>query len=187
MVNTLLTACPAGREVSRDERDFMVAVAHTLQSIEVTIGNLQDELHRLTSRKELLERELDAVTAHVDSVQNALGALQKLRTMVLAVPPAPDGPKPRQDEYRHVHEHAADPAVRGGKPVSGRYGSLTEEIMNVVIGAGGAAVRARDVAAVLGRDSDTGSINGVRSTLDRLVATSRIQRAGRGLYRDEPS
>jgi hypothetical protein len=44
-------------------------------------------------------------------------------------------------------------------------------------------VRARDVAAALGRDADSGSINAVRSTLDRLVASSRIQRVGRGLYR----
>jgi hypothetical protein len=44
-------------------------------------------------------------------------------------------------------------------------------------------VRARDVAAALGRDTDSGSINAVRSTLDRLVGTHRVQRTGRGLYR----
>ncbi|MFE2276474.1 hypothetical protein ACFXAE_04190 [Streptomyces sp. NPDC059454] len=39
------------------------------------------------------------------------------------------------------------------------------------------------MAAALGRDTDSGTINAVRSTLDRLVGTSRIRRSGRGLYR----
>ncbi|MFJ3307159.1 hypothetical protein ACIPSA_29415 [Streptomyces sp. NPDC086549] len=63
-----------------------------------------------------------------------------------------------------------------------KYGMLTEQIMEYFATVGDADVRARDVAAALGRDSDSGSINGVRSTLDRLVGTSRIQRTGRGLY-----
>ncbi|WP_311137080.1 hypothetical protein [Streptomyces sp. I6] len=46
----------------------------------------------------------------------------------------------------------------------------------------GTALRARDVARALGRDDSAGNINTVRSTLDRLVATSRAHRAGRGLY-----
>ncbi|WP_201263068.1 hypothetical protein [Streptomyces sp. CB02400] len=62
------------------------------------------------------------------------------------------------------------------------YGRLTEQILGYFAEAGDADVRARDVAAALGRDTDSGSINAVRSTLDRLVATSRIERAGRGLY-----
>jgi hypothetical protein len=69
----------------------------------------------------------------------------------------------------------------------GKYGRLTEQIMEFFAGTGGTAVRARDVAAALGRDTDAGSINAVRSTLDRLVGTSRIQRAGRGLYRAHSS
>ncbi len=44
-------------------------------------------------------------------------------------------------------------------------------------------VRARDVAAALGHDTDSGSIKAVRGTLDRLVATHRVQRTGRGLSR----
>lgn len=44
-------------------------------------------------------------------------------------------------------------------------------------------VRALDMAAALGRGTDDGTINGVRSTLDRLVGASRIRRTGRGLYR----
>ncbi|MEV7679999.1 hypothetical protein AB0O64_15785 [Streptomyces sp. NPDC088341] len=68
-----------------------------------------------------------------------------------------------------------------------KYGKLTEQIMEYFAGVGDADVRARDVAAALGRDSDSGSINGVRSTLDRLVGASRIQRIGRGLYRAKRS
>lgn len=60
---------------------------------------------------------------------------------------------------------------------------LTEQVVAILAAAGGDAVRARDVAADLGRDDSPGNINAVRSTLDRLVATSRADRAGRGLYR----
>ncbi|MGW0316112.1 hypothetical protein [Streptomyces flavidovirens] len=61
-------------------------------------------------------------------------------------------------------------------------GGLTEQIVAVLAKSGQSAVRARDVAQALGRDETTSSINAVRSTLDRLVATSRAHRAGRGLY-----
>ncbi|MFJ2374576.1 hypothetical protein ACIOZL_17435 [Streptomyces sp. NPDC087769] len=64
-----------------------------------------------------------------------------------------------------------------------KYGKLTEQILEYFAEVGDVDVRARDVAAALGRDTDSGSINAVRSTLDRLVGTSRIRRAGRGLYR----
>src|SRR5205823_4774923 len=47
-----------------------------------------------------------------------------------------------------------------------KYGKLTEQILEYFEGAGDADVRARDVAAALGRDKDSGSINAVRSTLD---------------------
>ncbi len=60
-------------------------------------------------------------------------------------------------------------------------GGLTEQVMAILSKSGSKAVRARDVAEALGRN-DTAGINTVRSTLDRLVATSRAQRAGRGLY-----
>ncbi|MFE3830469.1 hypothetical protein [Streptomyces sp. NPDC059092] len=35
----------------------------------------------------------------------------------------------------------------------------------------------------VGREDTPGNINTVRSTLDRLVGTSRADHAGRGLYR----
>ncbi|WP_406419831.1 hypothetical protein [Streptomyces sp. NBC_00842] len=61
-------------------------------------------------------------------------------------------------------------------------GSLTEMAMKVLAAFGDTPVRARDVTEALGRELTPGSINTVRSTLDRLVGTSRAHRAGRGLY-----
>jgi hypothetical protein len=61
-------------------------------------------------------------------------------------------------------------------------GSLTEMAMKVLSGFGDTPVRAREVTEALGRELTPNSINTVRSTLDRLVATSRAHRAGRGLY-----
>ncbi|WP_419664753.1 hypothetical protein [Streptomyces sp. 2-1] len=63
------------------------------------------------------------------------------------------------------------------------YGKLTEQTLDYLSQVGDADVRARDVATALGRATDSGSINAIRSTLDRLVGTSRVQRTGRGLYR----
>ncbi|WP_266377552.1 hypothetical protein [Streptomyces canus] len=74
------------------------------------------------------------------------------------------------------------PHTSGDSDDDKKYGKLTEQILEYFAGAGDADVRARDVAAALGRDKDSGSINAVRSTLDRLVGTSRIRRTGRGLY-----
>ncbi|MFE6068088.1 hypothetical protein [Streptomyces sp. NPDC056525] len=61
-------------------------------------------------------------------------------------------------------------------------GGLTEQVAAVLTQSPDSPMRARDVAKALGRDSSTSAINTVRSTLDRLVATSRAARAGRGLY-----
>ncbi|MFH8472867.1 hypothetical protein [Streptomyces sp. NPDC018000] len=61
-------------------------------------------------------------------------------------------------------------------------GSLTEMAMKVLSTFGDTPVRAREVTKALGRELTPNSINTVRSTLDRLVATSRAHRAGRGLY-----
>ncbi|MGW6244408.1 hypothetical protein [Streptomyces roseolus] len=59
---------------------------------------------------------------------------------------------------------------------------FTEQVIGVLARSPETAMRARDVAQALGRDSSVSAVNGVRSTLDRLVATSRASRAGRGLY-----
>ncbi|GGV73501.1 hypothetical protein GCM10010294_35770 [Streptomyces griseoloalbus] len=82
---------------------------------------------------------------------------------------------------------AKTPAVDTGTGSQRKYGKLTEQILEYFTTVGDADVRARDVAAALGRDTDSGAINAVRSTLDRLVGTSRIRRTGRGLYRAKHS
>ncbi|UIX28639.1 hypothetical protein [Streptomyces sp. GQFP] len=142
-------------------------VSGTAHSIEITAESLQEDLARLRIQKQALERELAAVVAHLGSVQRTLSALQPLMRTAPSPEPQTNGV-------------SAEPADSEGQK---SYGRLTEQIMEYFAGIGDAAVRARDVAAALGRDTDSGSINGVRSTLDRLVGASRVQRAGRGLYR----
>jgi len=137
-----------------------------------------------------LERELAAVVAHLDSVQRALGALNVLLD---------SKGRPRAQEREHrLDEDVLVPAATEADAGTDtntdtdadgqkKYGKLTEQIMDYFGAVGDADVRARDVAAALGRDTDSGSINAVRSTLDRLVGAARIQRAGRGLYRAKRS
>ncbi|MFE2600947.1 hypothetical protein ACFXCZ_31370 [Streptomyces sp. NPDC059396] len=86
-----------------------------------------------------------------------------------------DAPKERK---RRTAKKAVADAGTEDQPAGG----LTEQILTVLADAGDTPVRARDVAQVLGRDDSPGSINAVRSTLDRLVGSSRAHRAGRGLY-----
>ncbi|GGW79349.1 MULTISPECIES: hypothetical protein [Streptomyces] len=180
----------------------MVSVTPTARNIEITAEGLQEDLARLEIQKQALERELAAVTAHLDSVQRALGALQALMPepapSSAAARPADDNaevpvavaptPSPSADEAedgagegnRAEDSHSASPGDADG---SKSYGKLTEQILAYFAEAGNTNVRARDVASALGRDTDSGSINAVRSTLDRLVGQSRVRRVGRGLYR----
>ncbi|MFG3265817.1 MULTISPECIES: hypothetical protein [Streptomyces] len=177
----------------------MVSVTPTARNIEITAEGLQEDLARLEIQKQALERELAAVTAHLDSVQRALGALQALMPepapSSAAARPADDNaevpvavaptPLPSADDSpgegnRAEDSHSASPGDADG---SKSYGKLTEQILAYFAEAGNTNVRARDVASALGRDTDSGSINAVRSTLDRLVGQSRVRRVGRGLYR----
>ncbi|WP_030378169.1 MULTISPECIES: hypothetical protein [unclassified Streptomyces] len=165
----------------------MVSVTPKARNIEITAEGLQEDLVRLEIQKQALERELAAVTAHLGSVQRALGALQALMPEsvpssaaarpadVVAEATATAAPVP-----------AAVPSADEGADDGDRsksYGKLTEQILAYFADAGNTDVRARDVASALGRDTDSGSINAVRSTLDRLVGQSRVRRVGRGLYR----
>ncbi|MEU1616678.1 hypothetical protein ABZ479_05155 [Streptomyces sp. NPDC005722] len=172
----------------------MVSAARTTEDLQVTAGALQGELQRLELQKQALERELAAVVAHLGSVRRALGALSHLSVNGASVP-APGGrdaerpSPPVEDEAAEEtgdpdEESAGDgPAEGTAASLPGGYGRLTEQILEYLATTGGSEVRARDVAAALGRDESSGSINAVRSTLDRLVGASRVQRAGRGLYR----
>ncbi|MDX3071154.1 hypothetical protein ACIP98_13390 [Streptomyces sp. NPDC088354] len=151
----------------------MAFITHTARDIEATARALQDELQRLEAQQHGLERELAAVLAHLGSVRRALGALQKLMpTESRDLDDVTGGSVPVP--VTHPAESAA---------TQGTYGRLTEQILEYLATTGGTEVRARDVAAALGRDANAGSINAVRSTLDRLVGASRVRRTGRGLYR----
>ncbi|NUR00869.1 MAG: hypothetical protein HOY79_31385 [Streptomyces sp.] len=154
---------------------------NTAHDIEVTAEDLQEELVRLEIQKQALERELSAVVAHLGSVQRVLGTLQAVLPSQ-EPPSAPAAPPVPVAPAEEPSPQAAN-AAPAGDDEQRTYGRLTEQILEFFAGTGGADVRARDVAAALGRDSDNGSINAVRSTLDRLVGTSRIRRSGRGLYR----
>ncbi|EMF28993.1 hypothetical protein H114_11761 [Streptomyces gancidicus BKS 13-15] len=176
----------------------MVSVTPKARNIEITAESLQEDLARLEIQKQALERELAAVTAHLGSVQRALSALQAL--MPGSVPTASTArpedvaaevpatvapaPMPSADEAEDgAGAHAEDAPSAGEAEGSKSYGKLTEQILAYFAEAGNTDVRARDVASALGRDTDSGSINAVRSTLDRLVGQSRVRRVGRGLYR----
>lgn len=118
-----------------------------------------------------MERELAAFGTHLGSVECALAALADV-----LVASAADAP---------VGERTAPAAARTDDDEDARkpYGRLSEQIMAYFSKIGDVDVRARDVAEVLDRDAGSGSIDAVRGALDRLVVSSHIQRAGRGLYR----
>ncbi|MFD3457871.1 hypothetical protein ACFWVC_37570 [Streptomyces sp. NPDC058691] len=189
----------------------MVFITHSARDIEATARALQDELQRLEAQQHGLERELAAVVAHLGSVRRALGALRKLMPSVpldgitdepheegRQVPPTSAGDLAATAEGAPVAPAAESAGATGsssgtppggtrddrpGTAAHGNYGWLTEQILEYLATTGGTEVRARDVAAALGRDTNAGSINAVRSTLDRLVGASRVRRTGRGLYR----
>ncbi|MCK8678786.1 hypothetical protein [Streptomyces lichenis] len=142
-------------------------------SVASTAALLREELPRLEQRKADLERDLAAVSSRLDAVRTALGALQALTAS--ASPAAP--------RATPAHQAAIGGADAGP---AGWPGGLTEQVAAILAAHGGAAMRARDVAALLGRDTSNNAINTVRGTLDRLVATSRAHRAGRGLYQAPP-
>jgi hypothetical protein len=189
----------------------MVPASRAAHDIEVTAGSLQEDLSRLELQKQALERELAAVVAHLDTVQRALGALEVMMAASTEGRPAANAVDTGRHRAARPAEAEADtlptvsldtsadatqaaqrtgdekePAQRGPRPKATPergYGKLTEQIMDYFAQVGDTDVRARDVAVALGRATDSGSINAVRSTLDRLVGASRIRRAGRGLYR----
>ncbi|MFI8370027.1 hypothetical protein [Streptomyces sp. NPDC085466] len=93
---------------------------------------------------------------------------------------------PARTTGRKERSSAKKPRVpatsRKDAPAAKGSAGFTEQVIAVLARTPETPLRARDVAQALGRDSSTGAVNAVRSTLDRLVATSRAARAGRGLY-----
>ncbi|GGS99600.1 hypothetical protein [Streptomyces chromofuscus] len=172
-------------------------MASKARTIEITAESLQEDLARLEVQKQALERELAAVAAHLGSVQRALSALQALVPasapssaapgpvdMPSTVEPAPARHATPADTTEDADESRAPAGhTDADADAAKKYGRLTEQILAYFAKTEDVDVRARDVASALGRDTDSGSINAVRSTLDRLVGTSRVRRVGRGLYR----
>ncbi|MFH8442976.1 hypothetical protein ACH4D3_17310 [Streptomyces sp. NPDC018026] len=179
----------------------MVSGTRAAHNVEITAESLQEDLARLEIQKQALERELAAVVAHLGSVQRALGALDVLMVgptgptdaaTTTATTTASASADTKAERPRTPAATGTGPRPEAAKRASRtprteeeqrNYGRLTEQILEYFAGVGDSEVRARDVAAALGRDTDSGSINAVRSTLDRLVGSSRVRRAGRGLYR----
>ncbi|MGQ4443813.1 hypothetical protein ACN6LI_001564 [Streptomyces violaceoruber] len=167
-------------------KENMVPASRSTRDIEVTAESLQADLSRLELQRRALERELAAVVAHLDTVQRALGALEVVMASPSAAPASEAGPETaRETTGSAARRRVPGPARAATRPRAGTertYGRLTEQILEYFAEVGDADVRARDVAVALGRATDSGSINAVRSTLDRLVGTSRVRRSGRGLY-----
>ncbi|MDX3852696.1 hypothetical protein [Streptomyces sp. AK02-01A] len=167
------------------ERELTAVVAH--------LGSVEAALHAL--------QDLISATTYI-TTSGAQPASPKAEPPVAAVVPraeesdtAPSVSAAAQPEAESAPPQsvgswdAEQPDPRGLQAdvhTDGKYGRLTGQIMDYFARAGDIDVRARDVAAALRRDTDAGSINAVRSTLDRLVGASRIRRTGRGLYRANP-
>ncbi|MFF8278867.1 hypothetical protein ACF05T_22550 [Streptomyces lateritius] len=162
-------------------------------SLEATTAQLKAELPYLEKRRAALEEDIAAVTLRLESVRTALAALQALSTAGSAVIPEaeaeahvpaarPAAPEESENDAAARVSRGTSATGRKGAPSLSDADGLTDQVVAVLVGKAGTPMRAREVAAALGRDGSTGAINTVRSTLDRLVATSRAHRAGRGLY-----
>ncbi|MFF8606785.1 hypothetical protein ACF06X_12670 [Streptomyces sp. NPDC015346] len=179
----------------------MPSPATATDSLEATTAQLEAELPYLEKRRAALEADIAAVTLRLESVRTALAALQALSAAGSSVIPGAETgvlvPAARpaaaeETEEAEETEPAATAAAKvpKGRTPTGKKGApslsdgdgLTDQVVAVLAGKAGTPMRAREVAEALGRDGSTGAINTVRSTLDRLVATSRAHRAGRGLY-----
>ncbi|GGJ61425.1 hypothetical protein [Streptomyces brasiliensis] len=172
-----------------------------LARLEVQKQSLERELAAVVAHLSSVQRALGALQALMSAGSGTSGALGRTGVRAGVRAAAHAGPRPEQPAADPA-DVAATTARAHRKPQSSaapedldvspesseetgeqkKYGKLTEQILDYFSGAGDVEVRARDVAAVLGRATDSGSINAVRSTLDRLVGTSRIRRTGRGLY-----
>ncbi|MET7293078.1 hypothetical protein ABZS79_13200 [Streptomyces griseoloalbus] len=167
------------------ERELAAVVAH-LSSVQRALGALQVLMHdpagSAAAPADATEprQASTSVTAPPAELPSATSGPLSTSADVAAKPRTPVRPSGGRPD-------AKAPVVATETDSRRKYGKLTEQILEYLATVGDADVRARDVAAALGRDTDSGTINAVRSTLDRLVGTSRIRRTGRGLYRAKRS
>ncbi|MFH9350403.1 prephenate dehydrogenase [Kitasatospora sp. NPDC017646] len=106
---------------------------------------------------------------------------------------AADGARPRTAAKKTAATAGAGPVRTGAEPAAeksekaapapGRRttGATSESVLAVLAGARG-ALRAREVTARLGIEESAGTVNAVRTMLERLAKAGRAQRPGRGLY-----
>lgn len=80
---------------------------------------------------------------------------------------------------------AQEPAAVETAGPKKRTSDLADNILAYLADADGPA-RAGDIAQALGRETTPGSVNAVRTSLERLVKASKAQRTGRGLYQALP-
>ncbi|MFB8776451.1 hypothetical protein [Streptomyces broussonetiae] len=139
--------------------------------LETELAQLEKRQAALQERQRAVERELSGLAGRIESIRGALDALR-------AVPPATTTPAGEAEDDPDTTPTPA-PTAPAAESLGSRF---TDQVIAVLARDPGAALRARDVAEVLGRAQSAGTINAVRSTLDRLVATSRARRVGRGLY-----
>jgi hypothetical protein len=188
----------------------MVPASRAAHNIEVTTESLHEDLSRLELQKRALEKELAAVADHLDTVHRALRAFEavladppgataatdtvdtgrhrdagRTEADTLSAPASLDtsADVTRASRQAGGEKETAKRTSRAKAATERTYGRLTEQILDYFAQVGDTDVRARDVAVALGRATDSGSINAIRSTLDRLVGSSRVRRTGRGLYR----
>ncbi|MGQ4513332.1 hypothetical protein [Streptomyces sp. DW26H14] len=182
-----------------------------LPRLEAHQQSLEKELAAVTERLESVRSALTALQT-LSGVPHVLEESQEVQEAVAAVAepvaePVASVPAPRRSGAKKAAAKKTGPAkkpTRGAKSSAAKPSAakkpegksaakaddkeqangLTRQVLDILADAKGGTVRARDVAKVLGRDGSPGDINAVRSTLDRLVATSRADRAGRGLYRE---
>ncbi|MBT2409015.1 hypothetical protein J7I94_00320 [Streptomyces sp. ISL-12] len=192
---------------ARDIENTAESLQEDLARLEIQRQALERELAAVTAHLDSVQRALAALQALLP------GTSPSAVPAPAAVPAPPVDPAPEAAAEDAGGRSAAGPADSGPVPApepaatpspaataatassasasafsasaeAGKsYGKLTEQILAYFAENAGTDVRARDVASALGRDTDSGSINAVRSTLDRLVGSSRVRRVGRGLYR----
>ncbi|MBQ1091925.1 hypothetical protein [Streptomyces sp. B93] len=132
--------------------------------LETELAQLEEQQAALQERQRAVKRELSGLAGRIESIRGALAALR-------AVPPATTTAGATEDQ--------PDTTPTATEVLGSRF---TDQVIAVLARDPGTALRARDVAEAIGRAQTSGTINAVRSTLDRLVATSRARRVGRGLY-----
>ncbi|MFD7282170.1 hypothetical protein ACFV80_35375 [Streptomyces sp. NPDC059862] len=171
------------------------------------LAQLEEQQEVLQRQLQSVQAELAAVSGNIESIRGALAALSAVPVAVVprqhspevvtrpstaSEAPEPASTVPAESEVAVSLPHdtgGTEPTKRDAgseaaflaEPVS-RGSSFTEQVIAVLARNRDVALRARDVAEAIGRAESAGTINAVRSTLDRLVATSRARRVGKGLY-----